>query len=91
MKPTVARMVHYHAPDARDGQPMAAIITAASENNGNPFALDRLDVESSYDVSLCVLYDASLCMLSAGAMVFEGVIPFDPDGKPGTWRWPPRV
>ena len=32
-----------------------------------------------------------LCILNPTGMFFTSSVQFDPDGVPGTWRWPPRV
>ena len=31
-----------------------------------------------------------LCVLNPGGIFFNTSVQFDADGKPGTWRWPPR-
>lgn len=32
-----------------------------------------------------------LCVLNPTGMFFNLDVPYDEGGKPGTWRWPPRV
>jgi hypothetical protein len=32
-----------------------------------------------------------LCVLNPTGQFFNRTVAFDADGRPGTWRWPPRV
>lgn len=87
MKPTVGRIVHYQAFGTPGGEylsvPHAAVVTAADLQFPDGGAkLPKLDDEAAYKVALCVLYP--------NGQSFKLAIPYDADGKPGTWRWPPR-
>ncbi len=89
MRPTVGRIVHYQAFGTPGGEypsvPRAAVVTAADWIGAlhvggvqGPGALD----ESNYRVGLAIL--------NPTGMFFNPDIKYDADGKPGTWRWPPR-
>lgn len=84
MKPTVGRIVHYQAFGTPGGEypsvPRAAVITAVAEHN--PLGGAHLTDETSYRVGLAIL--------NPTGMFFNVDVPYDADGKPGTWRWPPR-
>lgn len=79
MRPTVGRIVHYQAFGTPGGEylsvPRAAVITEAV-----PGAYPTQ--ESDYRVGLCIL--------NPTGQFFNIDVPFNADGKPGTWRWPPR-
>lgn len=85
MRPTIGRIVWYQAHGSPNGQhksePRAAVVTAAVERD--PLGATPLDDERGYQVSLCVL--------NPTGMYFNVDVPFDAEGGPGTWRWPPRT
>jgi hypothetical protein len=78
-KPTVARVVHYQAFGTPGGEyrslPRAAIVTETQAEN--PGIADPMTV--------------GLCVLNPTGQFFNREVPYDADGKPGTWRWPPRA
>jgi hypothetical protein len=88
MKPTVARNVHYQAYGTPGGEfqsvARAAIITDVAALVPDATLKDPLAYgdERNYRVGVCVL--------NPSGIFFNAACPFDPDGKPGTWRWPPR-
>ncbi len=88
MRPTVARNVHYQAYGTPGGEyqsvPRAAIITAAVPIAGEAALSDAVAYSDERN------YTVGLCILNPTGMFFNVAVPFDPDGKPGTWRWPPR-
>ena len=81
MKPTVGRIVHYQAFGTPGGEyksePRAAVITEVFFLPGA-----ELTDEKGYAISLCVL--------NPSGVFFNSNLFYDADGKPGTWRWPPR-
>jgi hypothetical protein len=83
MRPTVGRIVHYQAFGTPGGEykslPRAAIITAVDDIEYAPPSPFQ---ESGYRVALCIL--------NPTGQFFNVDVKFDPEGKPGTWRWPPR-
>lgn len=83
MKPTVGRIVHYQAFGTPGGEypsvPRAAIIT---EVFVLPAAEELPPADGAYAVGLCVVNPTGL--------FFPRNVLHDADGKPGTWRWPPR-
>ena len=87
MRPSVARVVHYQSYGTPKGEypsvPRAAIITAADPVGSHAFSEADYRDERNFVVSLCVL--------NPEGMFFNRAVPFDAEGKPGTWRWPPRV
>lgn len=87
MKPTVGRIVHYQAYGTPGGEfpsvPRAAIVTGA----------DALGPEVAKDATLTQderYYRVHICVLNPSGMFFNLDVKYDADGKPGTWRWPPR-
>jgi hypothetical protein len=84
MKPTVGRIVHYQAFGTPGGEypsvARAAVVTAVSELE--PLSATLLTDEKGYRVGLCILNPTGI--------FFNPEVRFDADGKPGTWRWPPR-
>jgi hypothetical protein len=81
MKPTVGRIVHYQAFGTPGGEyksePRAAVVTQV-----RLIPQGALDDEHSYSVGLCILNPIG--------QFFNVDVRYDADGKPGTWRWPPR-
>jgi hypothetical protein len=77
MRPTVGRIVHYQAFGTPGGEYLG-VITAAD------FAGESADpaIEGNYRVGLCIL--------NPTGQFFNVDVEYDADGKPGTWRWPPR-
>lgn len=56
--------------------------------NGQHKSLPRAAiVTETYSGSTAV----GLCILNPTGMFFTTSVPFDAEGGPGTWRWPPRV
>jgi len=90
MKPTVARNVHYQAYGTPGGEyksvPRAAIITDVEVLPDRAGAVQSNPVEYADERN----YKVGVCVLNPGGIFFNPDIKFDPDGKPGTWRWPPR-
>lgn len=76
---SVGRMVHYQAHGSPNGQhkseARAAIITGLIKDPGGTVELDVVD----------------LFVMNPHGLFFNAACQFDPDGAPGTWRWPPRV
>ena len=86
MKPTVGRIVHYHATSALTEEPItcAAIITRADYAGGH----DALEREDSYEVDLHVFATDG-----SGGSGAQGVryTPARGAAAPiNTWSWPPR-
>lgn len=77
--PSVGRIVHYQAHGSPNGQhrsrPRAAVITEV---------LEAPDGTLNHDV-------VDLAVLNPTGMFFNQGCLYDPDGGPGTWRWPPKV
>lgn len=78
--PSVARIVHYQAHGSPNGQhksvARAAVITGTiTDGPEGPVNPDVVD----------------LCVLNPTGLFFNQGCLFDPDGGPGTWRWPPKV
>lgn len=88
MRPTVGRVVHYQSYGSPGGEfasvPRAAIITEAEAIAGEAALKDPVAYmdERNYRVSVCVINPSGL--------FFNQAVPYDADGKPGSWRWPPR-
>jgi hypothetical protein len=77
--PSVGRIVHYVAfgtpgGEYPEGTHRAAIVTEVEPSPP--------DVDEPKNVSLCVF--------NPTGMHFREDVPFDPEGKPGTWHWPER-
>ncbi len=77
--PTIGRIVHYHPIDERS-RPMAALVVdvVPSEGPDADFEENAAAVYLEIHGPSCVTYPGS-------------PIRFNPNGAPGTWRWPPRV
>jgi hypothetical protein len=56
--------------------------TPGGEFKSKPRAAVITDVETDTKVHVCVLNPTG---------IFFNAVEYDPDGKPGTWRWPPRT
>lgn len=85
MKPTVGRIVHYQSYGTPGGEykplPRAAVITAADTDY--PLVSDEGKADETN-------YRVALCILNPTGQFFNTDVKYDPEGKPGTWRWPPR-
>jgi hypothetical protein len=92
MKPTVGRIVHYQAFGTPGGEypsvPRAAVITQALPlpdfDDGRVRLMDGIGASDERN------YVIGLCILNPTGMFFNPDVKFDAEGKPGTWRWPPR-
>ena len=91
MKPSVGRIVHYQAYGTPGGEyqsvPRAAVITQALELTDAKVAGSYKDPTFYSDERN---YTVGLAILNPTGMFFNPSVAFDHDGKPGTWRWPPR-
>jgi hypothetical protein len=76
--PTVGRIVHYQAHGSPNGQ-----------HKSRPRAAVITEVIEDAGVVNNDVVD--LAVLNPTGMYFNQGCLFDPDGGPGTWRWPPRV
>lgn len=74
-KPTVGRIVHFHAQD--DSQPLACIITKVYQNHGEAMPIDAAFFQPASGIGPLV-----------GGLVAVG---FSEEPKAGHWTWPPRV
>lgn len=87
MKPTIARVVHYQSYGSPGGEfksvPRAAIITEADP-------ISDAAVKDPVGYSDERNYTVGLCVLNPTGQFFNRAVPYDADGKPGSWRWPPR-
>lgn len=82
MQPTLGRIVHYVGKQGVNATRAAVITcTTAEVHEGT----DLTPLTSGMHVHLHVFTPGP-----RGFFVEED-IPFDPDGAPGTWSWPPRV
>lgn len=79
-KPSVGRIVHYQSYGSPGGEfqsvPRAAVITEVTA------PADAPDQPSD---------TVGLAVLNPTGMFFNRGVQYDASGKPGTWRWPPRV
>lgn len=76
-KPSIGRIVHYQAYG-----------TPGGEYPSVPRAAIVTDVNTNPETSPMVV---SLAILNPTGLFFARIVEFDEDGKPGTWRWPPRT
>ena len=77
-KPSVGRIVHSQAYGTPGGEhPSVARAAVVTEVGENGDGKDPRVV--------------GLCVLNPTGQFFNRGVCFDPDGKGGTWRWPPRV
>lgn len=80
-KPSVGRIVLYQRHGSPNGQhksePSPAIVTRVYEVPSTPGGDTR--------------YAVDLCVFNPNGLYFDPGTPYDPDGAPGTWRWPPRI
>lgn len=78
-QPSICRMVHYQAHGSPNGQhksePRAAVITGLHKNDAGELEWDKVD----------------LFVMNPNGVFLNTACPFDNDGAPGTWRWPPKV
>lgn len=77
---SIGRVVHYQAHGSPNGQhkslPRAAIIAGLiTDGPDGPVTNDLVD----------------LVVLNPTGLFFNQGCPYDADGGPGTWRWPPRT
>ncbi len=78
-KLSIGRIVHYQAHGSPNGQhkslPRAAIVA------GLEMTSEGLLNENVADI----------VVFNPHGLFFNAACPYDADGKPGTWRWPPRT
>jgi hypothetical protein len=83
-KPSIGRIVLYQRHGSPNGQhksePSPAVITAVRGDIGD---------EGSVGPGLDGYVD--LFVMNPNGVYFDRATKYDPDGAPGTWRWPPRV
>lgn len=85
---TVGRIVHYtlpaHYPRGGEVRPAIVVRSWSPIEHDNPH---------SGMVNLKVFLDGAndQDISQGGHDLWVGSVYFDPDGKPGTWRWPPRA
>jgi hypothetical protein len=77
MKPTIGRIVWYQSHGSPNGQHKSEPRAAIVTG------LSGAEVGLEYQIDLCVL--------SPTGLFFNQGVPYDEDGRPGSWRWPPRV
>jgi hypothetical protein len=75
MRPTIGRIVHYQSYG-----------TPGGEYQSRPRAAVVTDAGVGGNEM-----DVSLAILNPTGMFFTECVQYDADGKPGTWRWPPRA
>jgi hypothetical protein len=87
-KPSVGRIVHYSMPDGRSvGQARPAMIVRVWDG-----ASDYVPEGHVPMVQLQVFTDGSNDGDDyAAGLAWKTSVHYDAEGKPGTWRWPPRV
>lgn len=82
---SIGRIVHYQAHGSPNGQhrsvARAAVITALRWPETAPEGTNLIADQDIVDV----------CVLNPTGLYFNQSCPYDADGAPGTWRWPPRV
>jgi len=77
--PTIGRTVHYQ-PSGERPRPLAAVVIDVEPSEGP---------DAEFEENAGAVY---LAIHTLTGVVHPGVpIRFDPNGAPGTWRWPPRV
>lgn len=84
--PSPGRVVLYVLPEhyPHHGEVRPAIVTRAWSRLDNPLAPGMSNLH--------VLLDGSNDLaISETGTLWVGSVVHDPDGKPGTWHWPPRV
>jgi hypothetical protein len=77
-KPTIGRIVWYQAHGSPNGEHKSeprAAVVAAAPESETSDGVQRI----------------SLCVLTPTGLFFNPLTPYDPNGGPGTWRWPPRI
>lgn len=75
MVPTVGRTVFYQA----HGSP-----------NGQFKSVPRAAIITAVSGEAAENAPVSLCVINPTGLFFHEACAYDPDGGPGTWRWPPR-
>lgn len=75
MVPTIGRIVLYQRHGSPNGQHKSEPSPAIIT------AIPDIGVENQI----------SLCVFNPTGMYFNEQVPYDPEGRPGTWRWPPRT
>lgn len=81
-KPSIGRVVHYTFPTEYGPE--------RSRGQIRPATIVRVWDENTGCSQLQVLVDNTNDGFETGLHWATSVL-FDADGKPGTWRWPPRV
>ncbi len=84
MRPSIGRVVHYHAYGTPGGEykpaPRAAIITE----------VDRSICDDTHDFA-GTMPRVALCILNPTGMFFNTDVPYAAEPTPGHWSWPPRT
>lgn len=78
-KPSVGRIVHYHGDGILKTEGPGAVRAAL---------ITEVPVQQHDGPSPIV---ASLAIYTPVGVLFERNVPYDAEGRMGTWRWPPRV
>jgi hypothetical protein len=80
-KPSEGRIVHYRNPGSDEGTPpLPAMITVT----GRTYDTDGRAPDGK-------LLPVTLAVFAPAGLFFMHGVEYDETGKPGTWRWPPRV
>jgi hypothetical protein len=76
-KPSIGRIVLYQRHGSPNGQ---------HKSEPSPAIVTAVHDNAISEVPL-----VDLCVFNPNGMYFNPRTEFDPDARPGTWRWPPRV
>jgi hypothetical protein len=76
--PSIGRIVHYQDFGTPDGKTMSLVRAAIITQVYGTQELGGHEF-------------VGLCVLAPEGMFFRKTVVYDAEGKPGSWRWPPRV